>query len=255
MSKKTWVIKLGGAVLNTENAAKAMFDVLNEQTNDEFVIVHGGGALVDTWLKQAGFASAKHQGLRISPAEQMPYIVGALAGCANKQLMTQAISAGHKPVGLSLFEAGVTATQKLKALCLVGECKSNDDSIVNDLLKIGRLPIVSSIGFDEQGLWYNVNADEAAAAIASNLNAELIFMTDVEAVLDENKQPLHQLDTKHIDTLITNGVIVGGMEVKVKTSLHAAQHLRRGVYISSWQKPENLTALLQGEHVGTKITP
>ena len=255
MSKKTWVIKLGGAVLNTENAAKALFDVLNEQKNDEFVIVHGGGALVDTWLKQAGFASAKHQGLRISPAEQMPYIVGALAGCANKQLMTQAISAGHKPVGLSLFEAGVTATQKLKALCLVGKCKSNDDSIVNDLLKIGRLPIVSSIGFDEQGLWYNVNADEAAAAIASNLNAELIFMTDVEAVLDENKQPLHQLDTKHIDTLITNGVIVGGMEVKVKTSLHAAQHLRRGVYISSWQKPENLTALLQGKHVGTKITP
>ncbi|KAA1152721.1 acetylglutamate kinase [Pseudoalteromonas sp. FUC4] len=255
MSKKTWVIKLGGAVLNTENAAKALFDVLNEQTNDEFVIVHGGGALVDTWLKQSGFASAKHQGLRISPAEQMPYIVGALAGCANKQLMTQAISAGHKPVGLSLFEAGVTATQKLKALCLVGKCKSNDDSIVNDLLKIGRLPIVSSIGFDEQGLWYNVNADEAAAAIASNLNAELIFMTDVEAVLDENKQPLHQLDTKHIDTLITDGVIVGGMEVKVKTSLHAAQHLRRGVYISSWQKPENLTALLQGEHVGTKITP
>ncbi|KHM49818.1 acetylglutamate kinase [Pseudoalteromonas distincta] len=255
MSKKTWVIKLGGAVLNTENAAKALFDVLSEQKNDEFVIVHGGGALVDTWLKQAGFASAKHQGLRISPAEQMPYIVGALAGCANKQLMTQAISAGHKPVGLSLFEAGVTATQKLKALCLVGKCKSNDDSIVNDLLKIGRLPIVSSIGFDEQGLWYNVNADEAAAAIASNLNAELIFMTDVEAVLDENKQPLHQLDTKHIDTLITNGVIVGGMEVKVKTSLHAAQHLRRGVYISSWQKPENLTALLQGEHVGTKITP
>tara|TARA_B110000091_G_scaffold213089_1_gene261469 strand:- start:941 stop:1708 length:768 start_codon:yes stop_codon:yes gene_type:complete len=255
MSKKTWVIKLGGAVLNTENAAKALFDVLNEQKNDEFVIVHGGGALVDTWLKQAGFASAKHQGLRISPAEQMPYIVGALAGCANKQLMTQAISAGHKPVGLSLFEAGVTATQKLKALCLVGKCKSNDDSIVNDLLKIGRLPIVSSIGFDEQGLWYNVNADEAAAAIASNLNAELIFMTDVEAVLDENKQPLHQLDTKHIDTLITNGVIVGGMEVKVKTSLHAALHLRRGVYISSWQKPENLTALLQGEHVGTKITP
>ncbi|KAA1163229.1 acetylglutamate kinase [Pseudoalteromonas distincta] len=255
MSKKTWVIKLGGAVLNTENAAKALFYVLNEQKNDEFVIVHGGGALVDTWLKQAGFASAKHQGLRISPAEQMPYIVGALAGCANKQLMTQAISAGHKPVGLSLVEAGVTATQKLKALCLVGKCKSNDDSIVNDLLKIGRLPIVSSIGFDEQGLWYNVNADEAAAAIASNLNAELIFMTDVEAVLDENKQPLHQLDTKHIDTLITNGVIVGGMEVKVKTSLHAAQHLRRGVYISSWQKPENLTALLQGEHVGTKITP
>ncbi|WP_289076986.1 acetylglutamate kinase [uncultured Pseudoalteromonas sp.] len=255
MSTKTWVIKLGGAVLNTENAAKALFDVLSADQNNQFVIVHGGGSLVDTWLKQAGFASAKHQGLRISPSEQMPYIVGALAGCANKQLVSQAINAGHKPVGLCLYEAGVMASQKLKALGQVGKCESNDDSIVNELLKLGRLPIVSSIGFDEQGNWYNVNADEAAAAIASNLNAELIFMTDVEAVLDANKQPLHQLDTKHIDTLIDEGVILGGMEVKVKTSLHAAQHLRRGVYISSWQKPDNLTALLQGEHVGTKITP
>jgi acetylglutamate kinase len=255
MSKKTWVIKLGGAVLNIENAAKALFNVLSEQKDAQFVVVHGGGALVDDWLKEAGFASAKHQGLRISPAEQMPHIVGALAGCANKQLMGQAISAGHKPIGLSLYEAGITAAQKLKALSLVGKCTSNDDSIISDLLKLGRLPIVCSIGFDEQGIWYNVNADEAATAIAKNLNAELIFMTDVEAVLDANKQPLHQLGTKHIDTLITNGVIVGGMEVKVKTSLHAAQYLRRGVYISSWQKPENLIALLTGKHVGTKITP
>ena len=169
--------------------------------------------------------------------------------------MAQAISVGHKPVGLSLYEAGITASQKLKALGQVGQCHNNADSIINDLLSAGRLPIISSIGFDEQGLLYNVNADEAAAAVANNLNAELIFMTDVEAVLDANKQPLHQLDTKHIDTLIAEGVIVGGMEVKVKTSLHAAQHLRRGVYISSWQKPENLTALLQGEHVGTKVTP
>ena len=91
MSTKTWVIKLGGAVLNTENAAKALFDVLSADQNNQFVIVHGGGSLVDTWLKQAGFASAKHQGLRISLSEQMPYIVGALAGCANKQLVSQAL--------------------------------------------------------------------------------------------------------------------------------------------------------------------
>ena len=122
------------------------------------------------------------------------------------------------------------------------------------LLEQGRLPLVSSIGFGEDGQWYNVNADEVAAAIAKELNAELIFMTDVEAVLDANKQPLHQLNTQQIDTLILEGVIQGGMEVKVKTSLLAAQHLRRGVYIC-WLKPENLVALLQGEHVRTKITP
>ena len=252
---QTWVIKLGGAVLNTEDAAKALFEALASQTQAQFVIVHGGGSLVDNWLTEAGFASAKHQGLRISPKEQMPYIVGALAGCANKQLMSQAIIAGHKPVGLSLYEAGIISSQKLKALGQVGNCDGGVQSVITELLKLGRLPLVSSIGFGEDGLWYNVNADEAAAAIAKELNAEIIFMTDVEAVLDANKQPLHQLDTNQINTLIAEGVILGGMEVKVKTSLLAAQHLRRGVYISSWQKPENLIALLAGKHVGTKITP
>ena len=250
-----WVIKLGGAVLNCEDAAAALFKVMSEQKNAQFIIVHGGGSLVDTWLQDAGFVSSKHEGLRISPREQMPYIVGALAGCANKQLMAQAIASKMIPIGISLFEAGITSTQKLKALGLVGTCSEGRINLVPTLLEKNMLPIISSIGFDSDGTWYNVNADEAAAAIAKSLDAELIFMTDVEAVLDANKQPLHQLDALQISELINSGVIQGGMQVKVETSLLAAQHLRRGVYISSWQKPENLNALLNQEHVGTKIVP
>jgi acetylglutamate kinase len=259
MKMQTWVIKVGGAVLNTEDAAMGLFSAIAEltkvQIDKQFVVVHGGGALVDKWLSGAGFATAKHQGLRISPKEQMPYIVGALAGTANKQLSGQAIKAGLKPVGTCLYEAGLITSQKLKALGQVGECQQGEASILPTLLELGRTPMVSSIGIGADGQLYNVNADEAAAAIAEQLDAELIYMTDVEAVLDANKQPLHQLSEQHIATLIEEGVIVGGMEVKVKTSLHAAQHLRRGVYISSWQKPENLIALVQGIHVGTKITP
>ncbi|WP_440054984.1 acetylglutamate kinase [Pseudoalteromonas sp. T1lg65] len=259
MSKQTWVIKLGGAVLNQEGAAQSLFAAMKEiqQQNSEqqFVIVHGGGALVDAWLADAGFATAKHQGLRISPKEQMPYIVGALAGCANKQLMAQAIIAGLTPVGLCLYDAGFDTQQKLKALGQVGTCHDAEHGVLSQLLEFDKLPVISSVGIGNDGNLYNVNADEAAAAIASKLNAELIFMTDVEAVLDANKQPLNQLNGEQISTLIAQKVILGGMEVKVKTSLHAAQHLRRGVYISSWQKPENLIALLAGEHVGTLITP
>lgn len=259
MSKQTWVIKLGGAVLNQEGAAQALFSAIKQIQQDaphkQFVIVHGGGALVDKWLIDAGFATAKHQGLRISPQEQMPYIVGALAGCANKQLMADAITATLKPVGLCLFDAGFSTTQKLKALGRVGSCEASEGGMLEAVLEFDRLPVVSSVGIGADGHLYNVNADEAAAAIASKLGAELIFMTDVEAVLDGDKQPLNQLNAEQISTLITQKVIVGGMEVKVKTSLHAAQHLRRGVYISSWQKPENLIALLNGEHVGTQILP
>ena len=250
-----WVIKLGGAVLNNIDAAKALIDVLYQKPEDKFILVHGGGSLVDSWLSDAGFVTSKHLGLRISPREQMPYIVGALVGCANKQLMGAAISNGFKPVGLSLYEAGLVSEQKLKALGQVGTCIENDASILKSLLNAGCFPIVSSIGFDLEGNWYNVNADEAAAGIAQLLDAELVFMTDVEAVLDHKLNPLHQLSSADISTLIEEGVIKGGMQVKVNTSLQAAQHLRRGVYISSWQKPDNLIALLNGEHVGTKITP
>jgi acetylglutamate kinase len=255
VAKPIWVIKLGGAVLNSEDAPKALFNVMKAQPQFDFVVVHGGGALVDSWLQDAGFATAKHQGLRISPREQMPYIVGALAGTANKQLMASAVMSGMKPVGLSLYEAGVTVRQKLKVLAQVGQCEGTHDSVIPALLQAGFIPLVSSIGLGHDGELYNVNADEAAAAIASALKAEVIFMTDVEAVLDANKQPLHELNAAQIEQLIKEGVIVGGMEVKVKTSLAAAEQLRRGVYISSWQKPENLTALLAGEHVGTKVTP
>ncbi|MCO7189434.1 MULTISPECIES: acetylglutamate kinase [unclassified Pseudoalteromonas] len=257
--KKIWVIKLGGAVLNSEHAAHDLFKALHllaqQDSTHDFVVVHGGGALVDSWLSDAGFATAKHQGLRISPKEQMPYIVGALAGCANKQLMAQAITAGLNPVGISLYEAGLMTSQKLKALGQVGTCEPHHDSLVPELLATGRVPLVSSIGIGADGALFNVNADEAAAALAHQLGGELIFMTDVEAVLDGAGQPLAQLNSEQIEQLIAQKVIVGGMEVKVKTSLHAARHLRRGVYISSWQKPDNLVALIAGQHVGTHILP
>ncbi|WP_261593145.1 acetylglutamate kinase [Pseudoalteromonas holothuriae] len=259
MVMKTWVIKIGGAVLDTEYAASALFKELAKisinSSSNQFVLVHGGGSLVDRWLSDAGFATAKHQGLRISPKEQMPYIAGALAGCANKQLMAYAIKASLQPVGCCLYEAGLMAKQKLKALGQVGECVPHNKGILTALLELGHMPLVSSVGLGDDGQLYNVNADEAASAIASQLNGELIFMTDVEAVLDGNKQPLNQLNQAQIEVLIEAGVIVGGMEVKVKTSLRAAQHLRRGVYISSWQKPQNLSALVDGAHVGTQITP
>jgi acetylglutamate kinase len=250
-----WIVKLGGAALNDATALNALFKTLKDKPDQQFIIVHGGGNLVDSWLSDAGFVTEKHLGLRISPSEQMPYIVGALAGCANKQLLGVAIKQGLLPVGLTLYEAGLLCEQKLSALGQVGSCIANNATTIDSLLNAGCMPIVSSIGFDTHGNWFNVNADEAAAGLAALLGAELIFMTDVEAVLDENSNPLSHLTGKDISALIAQGVIKGGMQVKVNTSLQAAQHLRRGVYISSWQKPKNLTALINNEHVGTKITP
>jgi len=242
------VIKLGGSLLEQPEAMALLFQSL-QHADDQTVIVHGGGSLVQNWLTTAGLNSEKQEGLRISPAQHMPYIVGALAGCANKMLMAQAIAAGLKPTGLTLYEAGVVCRQQSVALGQVGICDSPvaaDAGVLPHLLQCGYLPLISSIGFSAEGEWFNVNADDAAVAVAANGNAELLFLTDVEAVLDSNGSPIAQLNSETIDELTKAGVIKDGMLVKVRGALEAAKRLRRCVRIGSWNlmnKPDSGTQI------------
>jgi|AntDeeMinimDraft_5_1070356.scaffolds.fasta_scaffold01091_3 acetylglutamate kinase len=236
------IIKLGGSLLEQPEALSALFQSL-KQSEDEIVLVHGGGALVQQWLATAGLHSEKVNGLRVSPEQHMPYIVGGLAGAANKLLMRHAIAAGLKPIGLTLYEAGVHCVQQSESLGQVGLCPvSNTEpepGLLADLLEHGYLPIISSIGFGEKGEWFNVNADDAAVAVAAIYHADLLFLTDVEAVLDGSGNPLSQLNSESIEELSQSGVIKDGMEVKVRGALSAAKRLRRCVRIGSWNVMNN----------------
>jgi len=236
------VIKLGGSLLEQPEALSALFQSL-QQNDDDIVLVHGGGALVQQWLATAGLQSEKVNGLRVSPEQHMPYIVGGLAGAANKTLMKQAITAGLKPIGLTLYEAGVHCVQQSAALGQVGLCQVPNTEpvpgLLVDLLMHGYLPIISSIGFDENGEWFNVNADDAAVAVAATYNADLLLITDVEAVLDGSGNPLSHLNSESIQQLTQAGVIKDGMEVKVRGALSAAKRLRRCVRIGSWNVMNN----------------
>lgn len=227
------VIKLGGRLLEQPDGLQQLFRAL-QQTDEPTVLVHGGGALAQNWLTAAGFDSSKQDGLRVSPEAHMPYIVGALAGCANKMLMAQAIQAGLKPIGITLYEAGIHCEQRSKTLGQVGLCHPAEPGIINDLLAHGYLPLVSSVGFDHTGRWLNVNADDAAVAVAANQSATLSLLTDVEAVLDSQGEVISTLTTQTINTLIKQEVIHGGMLVKVRSALEAATYLRRCVRIGSW---------------------
>ncbi|MDV6316170.1 acetylglutamate kinase [Idiomarina sp. HP20-50] len=240
------VIKLGGSLLEQPNALDALFASLVEDS-EKTIVVHGGGAMVQQWLSKAGLVSEKVDGLRVSPPEHMPYIVGALAGCANKHLMSRAIAAGLKPVGLTLYEAGISCQQQSAALGQVGVCATSGTGLIDSLLTHDCLPLISPIGFGSQGEWFNVNADDAAVAVAANYNAELLFLTDVEAVLDSNGRAIPQLDTKAIELLVQEKVIQGGMLVKVRGALDAAKRLRRCVRIGSWN-------LISQTHSGTQIS-
>ena len=252
-----WVIKVGGRLLEHPKALHKLFRVTASMVKQGLkpVLVHGGGVQVEQQLQQAGFTSSKHNGLRVSPVEQMPIISGVLAGHVNKQLVVQANLAGNSAVGVCLSD-GNTARASLmeRALGAVGKVVPGEADLLLRLSEFGFLPIVSSIANCDEQL-VNVNADDAAALVAQLLNAELVFLSDVPGVLDLQGKVIAEIDKHSFQHLFSSGVIQGGMAVKVQAALDTAAHLRRSIAVTGWQEPELLMALTQGHSVGTRIQP
>ncbi|MDE9448190.1 acetylglutamate kinase, partial [Xenorhabdus bovienii] len=121
------------------------------------------------------------------------------------------------------------------------------------LLDVGYIPIISSIGITEHGELMNVNADQAATAIAQVLNADLVFLSDVSGILDGKGQKIPEATAERIEQLIEQDIITDGMIVKVKAALDAAKTLGQPVDIASWRHAEQLVALFNGIPVGTRI--
>lgn len=256
---KPLVIKLGGVLLDTPAAMENLFTALAEyQQNFErpLLIVHGGGCLVDDLMQRLKLPVQKKNGLRVTPSDQIDIIVGALAGIANKTLVAQAAKFKLNPVGLCLADGNLTkAAQFDPELGHVATVVPRNPHLLNTLLAEAFLPIISSIAVDENGLLMNVNADQAATAIAALINADLVMLSDVDGVLDAEKQLLSELNATQIEQLIAAQVITDGMIVKVNAALDAARILNRGVDIANWKYPEKLTALFSGKIIGTRITP
>jgi acetylglutamate kinase len=257
VNRNRLVIKVGGAFMQAEDAALALLTTISElQKNYVVVLVHGGGAMVEELLNALNLSSQKIDGLRVTPKEHMPYITGALAGTANKQLCGLAIKAGISPVGLSLLDGKMCiATLMRKELGAVGSVEPGDATLLKTLAATHMLPIISSIGADNNGNLLNVNADQAATVIAQLLDAQLLLLSDVPGVLDANKNLIEHLDTEQINTLIAQNVIRDGMIVKVQAALKAANSLGRSVTIASWKDTEKLLGLLQQQAIGSKILP
>ncbi|MDG6894837.1 acetylglutamate kinase [Volucribacter amazonae] len=256
---KPLVIKVGGALLDTAQAIDNLFNALAKYMQNnarQIVIVHGGGCVVDDLLQQLNLPVQKKNGLRITPSSQIEVIVGALAGIANKKLVAQASKAQLNPVGLSLADGNMTQAEVFDPeLGHVANVFGKDNKLLLNLLQHHFLPIISSIAVDKNGILMNVNADQAATAIAQLLDADLLLLSDVDGVLNQDKQLLNELTSQQIDQLIQQQVITDGMIVKVNAALAAATTLQRGVRIASWKNAEKLTALFAGEQIGTTIKP
>jgi acetylglutamate kinase len=255
--KNSLVIKVGGAFMQDKEAALALLGTMGELQKTYFIVlVHGGGAMVEELLSALNFTSQKIDGLRVTPREHMPFITGALAGTANKQLCGLAMRAGLNPVGLSLLDGKIChASVMRKELGAVGTVKPGDATLLRALAATHMLPIISSIGADNNGNLLNVNADQAATVIAQLLDAQLLLLSDVPGVLDANKNLIEHLNNEQIEILIAQNVIRDGMIVKVQAALNAANSLGRSVTIASWKNAEKLLGLLQHRTIGSKIAP
>ncbi|WP_413531219.1 acetylglutamate kinase [Rahnella inusitata] len=251
------VIKLGGVLLDNEEALERLFMAVvayRQEYQRPLVIVHGGGCLVDELMKKLNLPVVKKAGLRVTPADQIDIITGALAGSANKTLLAWAVKNHINAVGLSLADGGsVSVTQLSEELGNVGKAEAGNPALINTLTGAGYLPIVSSIGITAAGDLMNVNADQAATALAATLGADLILLSDVSGILDGKGQRIPQMSAERAEQLIDQGIITDGMIVKVHAALDAARTLGRPVDIASWRHAEQLPALFNGVAIGTRI--
>ncbi len=238
---KPLVIKIGGAILESQSALLNLLTVIKSVADQKIVLVHGGGCVVDELLDKSGFITEKKQGVRVTPKEQMPIISGALAGFVNKSIVSLANSIGLTAVGLALSDGDMVACD-LHPLSLgqVGVPKANNNRLLGHLLKHDFFPVISSIGALSHGDLVNVNADDAAVVICELLRGNLLLLTDVEGVRDGNGQWLASLNAQQAEQLINEGVIAGGMTAKVKAALKAAQQLQQSIAVASWKSPEKV---------------
>lgn len=254
---KPLVIKLGGVLLDSEEALERLFTALTNYWKKQqraLVIMHGGGCVVDDLMKKLSLPVVKKQGLRVTPADQIDIITGALAGTANKTLLAWATKNGLPGVGLCLGDGHtVKVTQLNEELGHVGEAKPGSPALIQALLAGGFLPIVSSIGITDEGELMNVNADQAATALAATLGADLVLLSDVSGILDGKGQRIPEMTAGKAEQLIAQGIITDGMIVKVNAALEAARTLGRPVDIASWRHAEQLSALFNGVAIGTRI--
>ena len=258
---KTIVIKYGGnAMINEELKEQVMEDiVLLHLIGVNVVLVHGGGPEITDTLKKIGKESVFVGGLRVTDKETVDVVQMVLAGKINKTLVNKLEINGGKAIGISGLDGHmIKAEMKNPELGYVGKINEVDVTPITDLIEKGYIPVVSTIGCDDLGNVYNINADTAAAFIAGNMNAErLITMTDIEGILRDKDDPhsvIQEIDIKGCYELFETGIIGGGMIPKVECCIEAIRKGVKTVTILDGRVPHALLIeTLTNEGAGTMV--
>jgi len=259
-SGQTIVIKFGGHAMGNKDLTMqfARDVVLLKQFGLCPIIVHGGGPQIGSMLEKLKIKTEFVDGLRVSDIETVAVAEMVLSGAINKSIVQAINDAGGRAVGLSGRDANlITATQKDSSLGFTGTPEATDISVLNVLTSAepGFIPVISPISSGNDGNFYNVNADTAAGILAGSLKASrLMLLTDVEGVMDNDKNLLTDLSIDDAEILIEEGVAKAGMIPKLKTAIDSISRGVKAVVILDGRKPHGLLVeLFTDQGAGTLI--
>jgi acetylglutamate kinase len=265
---KTIVIKYGGNAM-TEERLKEGFArdvILLKLVGMNPVVVHGGGPQIDDALKKIGKAGTFIQGMRVTDDETMEVVEWVLGGEVQQDIVMMINQFGGQAVGLTGKDGGLIKAKKLWMadkddplkkidIGFVGEISSINPAVVKALQDDAFIPVISPIGFGEDGRAYNINADVVAGKMAEILNAEkLVMMTNIPGVMNSKGELLTDLSAKEIDELFADGTISGGMLPKISSALDAARCGVNSVHIIDGRIEHSLLLeILTEQAFGTMI--
>lgn len=257
------VVKLGGSLLTDSDLLHRMVAQLSAIQDDghQAILVHGGGKQIKETLERLAIPSRFHQGLRVTDAPTMRVVQMVLSGWVNKEIVAAFHQLGRKAVGLCGGDGGSFVARKFQLegepfdYGYVGEVFQGDPKLIELLLGEGYLPVMACTAVGTDGAYYNINADEMAAAAAIFCKAErLVFLTDVPGVLDEQRKVIPQLSRKKMAELRQSGVISEGMLPKTRACERALAEGIQAIHIVGGKESDCLLrVLIRNESLGTEI--
>lgn len=257
--KKTIVVKYGGNAMISEDLKEAVMHdlVLLTTVGIKVLLVHGGGPAINKTLDQMGIESKFVDGLRVTDKDSVDVVQMVLAGKVNKDLVCQIGNLGGHAIGLSGMDGNMIKCKPLDDTHgYVGDIIETNMEVVEEVLNHNFIPVISTIGYDEEGNCYNINADTVAAQIAGDLKAAaLISMTDIVGLLrdvNDESTKIQKVFISEIPALIAEGIIKGGMIPKIDSMTQAIRNGCKKAFIIDGRVPHSiLMELLTDEGMGT----
>lgn len=262
-NRKVIVVKYGGSAMVDEELKRNVIKdvVLLKLVGFKPIIVHGGGKEISRWVEKVGMEPHFVNGLRVTDKDTME-VAEMVLNKVNKELVTLIQSLGVQAVGISGKDGGLLSVEKKLSdgedIGFVGEVKQVCPKVLEDLLEKDFLPVICPIWMDEEFHSYNINADDAACAIAKAVDAEkLAFLTDIEGVYRDPKDPaslISELHIKDAGELIDNGNVGGGMIPKLQNCIDAIENGVSRVHILDGRIPHCLLLeIFTNKGIGTAI--